>query len=112
MPLDESESPLVTPAWLSPRLRDPGVRVVDVRWYMDGRRGSDEFAVGHIPGAVHVDVDRDLAARAGPGTGRHPLPVPASFADVLARAGIGPDTVVVAYDDDGGSRAARLWWML
>lgn len=111
--LGEGESPLVTAAWLAKNLRDPNVRVVDVRWYLDGRSGLEAHNAGHIPGAVHLDVDKDLAARpSADGGGRHPLPSSAAFADTLARVGIGPDTWVVAYDDDGGSRAARLWWML
>ena len=112
--LGDGESPLVSAAWLAKNLRDPSVRVVDARWYLDGRSGSDAHAAGHIPTAVHLDIDRDLAAppaRDGVG-GRHPLPSPAAFADTIARVGIGPDTWVVAYDDDGGSKAARLWWML
>ncbi len=87
------------------------VRVVDVRWYLgrpgDGRRAYD---VGHIPGAIFLDVDTDLVAPTG--RGRHPLPSPADFADRLARAGIGDADLVVAYDDVGGWVAARLWWML
>ena len=87
------------------------VRVVDVRWYLgqpgDGRRAYD---VGHIPGAIFLDVDADLVAPTG--RGRHPLPSPAEFADRLARAGIGDADLVVAYDDVGGWVAARLWWML
>ena len=112
--LGEGESPLVSAAWLGKNLRDPNVRIVDVRWYLDGRSGLEAHGNGHIPGAVHLDIDKDLAAKPGVGGvgGRHPLPSPASFADTIARVGIGPDTWVVAYDDDGGSRAARLWWML
>jgi thiosulfate/3-mercaptopyruvate sulfurtransferase len=87
------------------------VRVVDVRWYLgrpgDGRRAYD---VGHIPGAIFLDVDTDLVAPTG--RGRHPLPSPADFAARLARAGIGDADLVVAYDDVGGWVAARLWWML
>jgi thiosulfate/3-mercaptopyruvate sulfurtransferase len=91
---------------------DPAqVRVVDVRWYLgrpgDGRRAYD---VGHIPGAIFLDVDTDLVAPTG--RGRHPLPSPTDFADRLARAGIGDADLVVAYDDVGGWVAARLWWML
>jgi thiosulfate/3-mercaptopyruvate sulfurtransferase len=95
---------------------EPGdIRVVDVRWYLgrpgDGRRAYD---VGHIPGAIFLDVDADLVADpvASSGRGRHPLPAPAVFAKRLSRAGIGDDDLVVAYDDVGGWVAARLWWML
>lgn len=88
------------------------MRVVDVRWYLDGRRGRDAYLAGHVPGAVFLDVDGELAGPKGWGPGRHPLPPPELFAAVRARAGIDDRTHVVAYDDDGGSRAARLWWLL
>jgi thiosulfate/3-mercaptopyruvate sulfurtransferase len=64
-----------------------------------------------VPGAVFVDVDRDLAAPAFEGPGRHPLPRPEAFAKTLGRLGIGDD-LVVAYDVANGTHAARLWWML
>jgi thiosulfate/3-mercaptopyruvate sulfurtransferase len=110
-----SPSPLVDATWLAEHARAPEVRIADVRWYLQGKRGADEYARGHIPGAVFVDLDRDLAApavdgRRGPG--RHPLPSTADFAAVLSRLGVGRDTVVVAYDDAGGAIAARLWWLL
>jgi len=83
---------------------------VDCRWALDdptfGRRA---YLEGHIPGAVFMDVERDLSARAGVG-GRHPLPSAADFAAAAARAGIGPETFVIAYGSLGG--AERLWWLL
>ena len=104
---------LVSTSWLADHLHDPNVRIVDVRWYLDNRRGEDAYRSGHLPGAIHLNVDKDLAAPTGPNApGRHPLPVPVSFADLLSSIGVGPSTQVIAYDDDGGSRAARLWWML
>lgn len=102
--------PILSPAELEAlRLRET-VRVVDTRWYMDGRSGEDAHRAGHVPGSVHLDVDRDLAGTGGPG--RHPLPSPEAFAATMSGAGIGPDDRVVVYDDDGGSRAARLWFLL
>ena len=87
------------------------VRVVDVRWYLgkpgDGRRA---YNADHIPRAIFLDVDGDLADP--PGAGRHPLPDPAVFRQRLERAGIGSDHLVIVYDDVGGWVAARLWWML
>jgi thiosulfate/3-mercaptopyruvate sulfurtransferase len=103
---------LVDAASLARESRDESVVVVDCRWYLDGRSGRGAFLAGHIPGAVWVDVDADLAGPAGAECGRHPLPSPADFAAAMARAGIGDDMRVVAYDDAGGSIAARLWWML
>lgn len=88
------------------------VVVADVRWYLDGRSGQAAYEAGHVPGAVFVPVDGVLAAPLGRGPGRHPLPDPAVFAAAMAGLGIGDDTFVVAYDDAGGSVAARLWWML
>lgn len=102
--------PLVCGEWLADQLDE--VRVVDVRWYLDGRSGRAAYREGHIPGAVWLDVDAELAAWASPAAGRHPLPQPEQFAAVLGRVGIAEGTPVIAYDDAGGSVAARLWWML
>ena len=71
---------------------------------------SRPIARGHLPGAIHLDVDDDLVAPSGPG--RHPLPDPTVLERRLAATGIGSDDLVVAYDDVGGWVAARLWWML
>jgi thiosulfate/3-mercaptopyruvate sulfurtransferase len=84
----------------------------DVRWYLDGRDGRAVYESGHLPGAVFVDLDRDLAGPHDPAEGRHPLPTPEQFAAAMARVGIGDRTAVVAYDDGGGVIAARLVWML
>lgn len=105
-----SFGPLVSADWLAAHLDE--VRVVDVRWYLDGRSGRDAYLGGHLPGAVWLDVDRDLSAPATTADGRHPLPTPEHFAAALGRVGLGEGTPVVAYDDAGGSIAARLWWML
>jgi thiosulfate/3-mercaptopyruvate sulfurtransferase len=83
-----------------------------VRWYLDGRSGRAAYEAGHIPGAVWVDLDAELSDPVGAGTGRHPLPSPERFAGAMRRLGIGNETHVVAYDDNAGMVAARLWWML
>ena len=105
---------LVTTAWLAQRLDDADVRVADVRWYLPtpGKHGRDEYARGHIPGAVFVDLDTALAAPDSGGPGRHPIPDPARFERAMSVAGVGSHTHVVAYDDAGGAIAARLWWLL
>ncbi|MGD2102838.1 MAG: rhodanese-like domain-containing protein, partial [Acidimicrobiia bacterium] len=92
---------------------DPGAhRICDTRWALtDPDKGRSDYLAAHIPGAVFVDLDADLAAPPGD-TGRHPLPSTHEFAATLGRLGIGPDTSVVVYDDAGGRIAARLWWML
>lgn len=84
----------------------------DVRWYLDGRSGRAAYDVGHIPGAVFVDLDTALAAPPSLAAGRHPLPAPEVFAAAMGTAGIGLETPVVAYDDAGGVIAARLVYLL
>lgn len=91
----------------------PAVRLVDVRWYLDGTDAHAVYRTGHLPGAVFVDVDAQLSDTQHPATdGRHPLPDPARFASVMSELGIGDDTPVVAYDDTGGLTAGRLAVML
>lgn len=106
----ELPGPLVDGDWLAAHLGE--VAVLDVRWYLDGRPGRAAWEAGHVPSARWVDLDTEMSAPPGPGTGRHPLPAPAAFVAALARHGVGPSTPVVAYDDASGSVAARLWWML
>jgi thiosulfate/3-mercaptopyruvate sulfurtransferase len=104
---------LVTCEWLAGCPSYSDLRVADVRWTLvDRDKGRSEYRNGHIPGAVFLDVDTDLAAPRGSGPGRHPLPTPESFATAMSRAGIGPRTHVIAYDFGDGSTAARLWWLL
>lgn len=85
--------------------------VLDVRWRLAGPPARDDYAVGHVPGAVFVDLDADLAAPPGP-AGRHPLPDPAALQATLRAAGINAADRVIAYDDRDGSVAARAWWLL
>ncbi|MGI8676309.1 MAG: sulfurtransferase, partial [Nocardioidaceae bacterium] len=62
------------------------VTLLDVRWSLDGPPGRDVHAAGHVPGAVFVDLDKELSAPAGDG-GRHPLPDPERFAAAMRHAG-------------------------
>jgi thiosulfate/3-mercaptopyruvate sulfurtransferase len=82
----------------------------DCRWSLDDPAwGRAAYLAGHVPGAVFLDVERDLAAPPGP-AGRHPLPAAHDFARVAGAAGIGANVFVVAYGSLGG--AERLWWLL
>ena len=107
---------LVTTEWLAAQLGAPDLRVADVRWYLDpARPGRDAYAAGHIPGAVFLDMDEDLSAPGGGrgrASGRHPWPGSERVARVMSAAGIGPGVRVVAYDDQAGAMAARLWYLL
>jgi thiosulfate/3-mercaptopyruvate sulfurtransferase len=101
--------PLVDAGWLREHLNDRDVRVVDFRWYLQGRNGRDEYMRGHIPGAVFVDLGSITGKE---GAGRHPLPTASQLEREMRRAGVSPATRVVVYDDTGGSVAARLWFLL
>ncbi|HEY7272206.1 MAG TPA: sulfurtransferase [Actinoplanes sp.] len=102
--------PIVDHDWL--RAHGDRVILADVRWYLDGRSGRAAYENGHLPGAVFIDLDRVLAAPPSAAMGRHPLPDPEMFAAGLAEQGIGDGDTVVAYDDAGGTVAARLVWLL
>ncbi|WP_035280067.1 sulfurtransferase [Actinokineospora spheciospongiae] len=105
-------SPLVSAADLATSLVGPLPPVLlDVRWRLGGPPGREEYDAGHVPGAVFVDLDTELASPPGAG-GRHPLPDPADLQRVLRAAGVGADRPVVVYDADNGSVAARAWWLL
>lgn len=101
--------PVVDVAWLA---EHPQAVIADVRWYLDGRSGAQAYAAGHIPGAIFIDLDAELAAPASPEAGRHPLPDPEKFASAMVDAGVSDDSIVVAYDDAGGFSAGRLVWVL
>ena len=85
--------------------------LLDVRWRLGGPPGIDSYRAGHLPGAVYVDLDTDLAAPPGAG-GRHPLPAAAGFQAAMRRAGVRRGYPVVAYDDGDSTVAARAWWTL
>jgi thiosulfate/3-mercaptopyruvate sulfurtransferase len=85
--------------------------ILDVRWRLGGPPGIDSYRAGHLPQAVFVDLDRDLAGPPGEG-GRHPLPAPGDLQAALRRAGVSQNTSVVVYDDRDSTVAARAWWTL
>src|SRR5580693_2350716 len=89
----------------------PQQTVLDVRWQLTTGAQPDLYTAGHIPGAVFVDLDRDLAAPPGPG-GRHPMPAAADFEAAMRRAGVRDGQPAVAYDDADSTAAARAWWLL
>ncbi|MDT0201372.1 sulfurtransferase [Nocardioides sp. AE5] len=106
---DVRTSPLITAGELHSRLG--ALTVLDVRYRLGGPPGLADFEAGHVPGAVWIDLDADLAAPPGTG-GRHPLPDPAHFVAAMRHAGVDDDRPVVVYDDWSGHAAARAWWLL
>lgn len=104
------ESILVSTDWLAEHLGDETVRILDCRYYFDGRDGYAEYRAGHIPGAryfdwtrVTVDPDDPIAYR---------LASPEYIAARLGELGIGDEHTIVGYDDEGGHFVARLWLAL
>jgi len=87
-------------------------RLLDVRWKLGGPPGAEEFERSHIPGAVYVDLDTELAGHAAPTDGRHPLPDEAEFQAAARRWGLDDGDAVVVYDDVSGTSASRAWWLL
>lgn len=108
----------VTTEWLAQHLADPAIRIVDIRgvirpveapkpWYLESR---EEYARGHIPGAVYVGWLTDIVEPEAPV--KMTVASPQRFAALMGRLGIGNEHLVVAYDDEGSHIAARLWWIL
>ena len=105
-------SPLIDAATLASELAgDCAPVLLDARWRLGGPPGVISYLAGHLPGAVYVDLDRDLAGPPGAG-GRHPLPAAAASQAAMRRVGVSAGRPVVAYDDGDSIPAARAWWTL
>lgn len=103
-------SPLISVDELAAELA--AFTILDVRYQLGGPPGPSEFAAGHVPGAVYVDLDRELSAPRGPGDGRHPLPAGDAFAAAMRAKGVTNGKPVVVYDAWAGRAAGRAWWLL
>ena len=105
---------LVGAAELHARLGGPGPAPVllDVRWALGDPHCAEHYHQGHLPGAVYVDLDTELAGPHTPGAGRHPLPSIEDLQAAARRWGVTSDRDVVVYDNTGGLAAARAWWLL
>ena len=104
-------SPLIS----AEALAEPNPRrvIFDVRCELaDPGYGRRVYAANHIPGAIFLDIETELSGVRTGRNGRHPLPDPEVFAELLRRHGVSPDSEIVAYDDAGGMYAAKLWWLL
>jgi thiosulfate/3-mercaptopyruvate sulfurtransferase len=86
--------------------------LLDVRWALGDPDGEKHYLDGHLPHAVYVDLDTELAAPASAAGGRHPLPAVADLERAARRWGLRDGQPVVVYDDNGGQSAARAWWLL
>lgn len=104
---------LITAAELRELLDGPNPpALLDVRWALGDPHGRRHYEDGHIPGAVYVDLDTELSGRTRPGEGRHPLPELDALQSAARRWGVSHGRPVVVYDDNGGTSAARAWWLL
>lgn len=115
MVLEGNSTPVVSAQWLHEHLHDPQVVIVDCRFsLMQPPLGQQQYEAGHIPGAVYLDLNRDLSSPVHKYGGRHPLPDIPTLADKFSEIGISsePPSWVIAYDDSRLAFAARLWWLL
>lgn len=107
--------PLISARELADRLhRGAGESplLLDVRWRLGADDGYDSYLQEHLPGAVFVDLERDLSGVATEKTGRHPMPRIDDFELDMAECGVDNDRLVVLYDDASSVAAARAWWLL
>lgn len=87
--------------------------VVDCRFDLQNKSwGHEQYLAAHIPGAVYASLSHDMAGPTTGSNGRHPLPSIDALSATLGRLGIARGTQVVAYDQDSGMYASRLWWLL
>ena len=111
--VDSRRSVLVEADELYRRLAEPDAPVLlDVRWALGDPHGAEHYRAGHIPGAVYVDLDTELAGPLTPGAGRHPLPEVEALQESARAWGVTRGNGVVVYDNSGGLAAARAWWLL
>ena len=104
---------LVSTAVLASHVDDPAYVIVDCRAKLDDLEwGAREYQAAHIPGASYADLTHDLSGAKTGSNGRHPLPDPHALARTFGRLGITSGVQVVAYDQENGMWASRLWWLL
>ncbi len=104
---------IISVSGLASALADsPAPVLLDARYQLGGPPGRKSYDAGHLPGAVYVDLDTELAGPVGAGTGRHPLPDLETFGAAMRRAGVRHDRPVIVYDGGQGWSSARAWWLL
>lgn len=106
-------SQFVTADWLKQHLNDRNIKIVDCRFDLqDPSKGRKEYLEAHLPNAFYLNLEKDLSSPVKKHGGRHPLPNEKAFAFKMGELGIDHKTHVIAYDNQNGSMAARLWWLL
>jgi thiosulfate/3-mercaptopyruvate sulfurtransferase len=98
---------------LAAHLDDPAWAIVDCRYDLNNETwGEEQYRASHIPGAVYASLGHDLSGPKDGRNGRHPLPGHDAMATTFGLWGVAEGVQVVAYDQDAGMYASRLWWML
>jgi thiosulfate/3-mercaptopyruvate sulfurtransferase len=104
---------IVSQKWMMDHLYDPDLVIADCRFDLaKPDLGQEQYEQDHIPGAVYFHLNTDLSGPVTEHGGRHPLPGVAELSAILGQKGIDQSKKVVAYDDQGGAMAARLWFLL
>lgn len=100
--------PLVSTDDLARRLHEPGLRVLDASWSMEGTDHQAAFEAGHIPGARRFDLERAAQPQA---LLSHTLASESHFSAIASACGVSNGDEIVIYDATGMSPSARAWWM-
>jgi thiosulfate/3-mercaptopyruvate sulfurtransferase len=101
---------LVSTGWLAKHLNDDELRILDCRFYFDGRDPVEIYRRAHIPGAVHFNWTVELS---DPNSAIDSMIAPAEQVEaVMGKFGIDNNTRIIAYDDEGGHFASRVWLVL
>ena len=107
------ESPIISVSDLHHNISSTDIRIIDTRFSLfDKNEGNALYKKNHIIGASYADLDKDLAGDITESTGRHPLPDVDVISEKLRLWGVNKSSHVIAYDQNNGSIASRLWWLL
>ncbi|MBM6619312.1 sulfurtransferase [Bacillus suaedaesalsae] len=99
--------------WVLENIDNPNVRIFDCRFQLhDPAAGAKLYTEEHLPNAFYMDLEKDLSSEIQEHGGRHPLPDIQKLTEKLSRLGVDDLVTVVAYDDQNGAMASRLWWLM
>jgi thiosulfate/3-mercaptopyruvate sulfurtransferase len=106
-------SNLVSPEWVDNKTKDDNVVIFDCRFSLaEPKLGYELYKKDHIEGAFYADLDQHLSGTVSTHGGRHPLPSVNILSQFLSSCGVDSEKIVIAYDDQSGSNAARFWWLM
>ncbi|MQR96380.1 sulfurtransferase [Fictibacillus phosphorivorans] len=106
-------SNFVSPEWVNQKVNSADIVIFDCRFSLaEPSKGYELYKNDHIEGAIYADLNQHLSSTVSTHGGRHPLPSVNILSQFFSRCGVDQEKIVVAYDDQSGSMAARLWWIL